>query len=128
MWLYLSKPIYQCCDHCVTSRPHSDIIYSKKKEYKIWYILEAKSMYQVHTFWYTGIQVCTKYIPVYDIVYTSGTAIISFLKGTSVYILTSFEYILSVSDSFCAPPGPAGLLDFFLIIMTEADILTHKCV
>ncbi len=41
--------------------------HTPRKKYKIWYIIEAKSMYWVHTFSY--ILVCTGYIPEYDIFY-----------------------------------------------------------
>ena len=56
-------------------------------------------MYQVHTFSYILV-LCTEYIPVYDLFDIPGTTTIYFLKGSSMYILTSCEYILSFPDSF----------------------------
>ena len=68
-------------------------------------------MYLVHTFRviYQYVLVCTQYIPVHDLFSESGTAFSSFLKGTSVYILTRSVYILGIPDPIASLHGPAGL-------------------
>ncbi len=101
---------YFCSEVC-TGMYH---VHNPRKRYKICYILEEKNMYQVHTFFlHTSMYQSTYQLPVYDIFHTSGTASISFLKGTSVTIcvLTSSEYILSVSDSFACFWAQPGLLE-----------------
>ncbi len=66
------------------------------------YILQAGYILQGHKMVCTGM-----YILVYDLFPWFGTAFLSFLKGTSVYILTISEYILTSSWLFCGPAEPS---------------------
>ncbi len=98
------------------------------------YILFASSMYRyvlstylsnfVHilvknyvlvTYFSSHVTVCTstyQYMSLHDLFSLSGTAFLSFLNGTSVYILTSSssQYVLGVRDYIALLPGPAVCL------------------
>ena len=93
------------------------------------YLKVCTGMYQVHTIYHWYVLVYTKgpkYVPgtyfsrlvpvctsmylVHTGTYSCCTTFVSILKGTSLFILTSSQYVLLTSGFFCAPPpGPAGL-------------------
>ena len=91
------------------------------------YLKVCTGMYQVHTIyhWYVLVHtkgpkyvpgtyfsrlvpVCTSMYLVHTGTYSCCTTFVSILKGTSLFILTSSQYVLLTSGFFCAPPPRAS--------------------
>ncbi len=95
--IFFLKYVLVCTKYILQGKSIKSGTYLRQKVCT-WYILfEYVLVYQVHTS--TSLY----------LILLSGTAFLSFLKGTSENILTLSEYIMcfSIPDSFLCPPGPA---------------------